>query len=199
MRRFITYSTTVTALTLFLFAATLWRRSDSPPALSLYWNRSNHLLTFTSYHGVLIIRSVRVVAFEGPVIFFIPGGWSGNFRPWDDSAILPLFPEEDPPPNTILGFFYTKDHPGNGPPIRTVDHELRLPWYALTLLPLLPLALCLRTIRRYRRQWSREKHGYCKACGYDLRASINKCPECGTDISTQHRPPLTTANLQNSS
>src|SRR5688500_5678959 len=48
-------------------------------------------------------------------------------------------------------------------------------WFVL-LLTGLPSVLWLRaTVRR--RRWARQ--GRCRACGYDLRSSPDRCPECG--------------------
>jgi hypothetical protein len=44
------------------------------------------------------------------------------------------------------------------------------------LLGLLPAATLFRLLRRRRRM----KRGLCPLCGYDLRGSPNRCPECGT-------------------
>jgi hypothetical protein len=35
----------------------------------------------------------------------------------------------------------------------------------------------------------RQRHGCCLHCGYDLRASVNRCPECGSPIPHQSNNP----------
>ena len=52
-----------------------------------------------------------------------------------------------------------------------------IPYYALFLLwAILPA----RTALGWRRLRKRVRRGLCPACGYDLRASPERCPECGT-------------------
>jgi len=41
------------------------------------------------------------------------------------------------------------------------------------------LALAWRRARERRRRW---KQDLCKECGYDLRGSAERCPECGARI-----------------
>ena len=56
------------------------------------------------------------------------------------------------------------------------EREVVVPyWFALALFVLPPL-LWLRAHRR-RRQWQRAEG--CPTCGYDLRATPGRCPECG--------------------
>jgi hypothetical protein len=59
------------------------------------------------------------------------------------------------------------------------DHHLVLPLWFLAITTGLPPALWLRAFRRRRR---RRREGLCRRCGYDLRASPERCPECGQAI-----------------
>jgi predicted amidophosphoribosyltransferase len=48
-------------------------------------------------------------------------------------------------------------------------------WFPVLLFAILP-AFRLRSILRNRH---RHRAGFCQHCGYDLRATPNRCPECG--------------------
>ena len=69
--------------------------------------------------------------------------------------------------------------------IQFTASDLVFPIWALTsftaLLPAAGLARWVRQARRRRRGLA----GICQSCGYDLRASADRCPECGTTIAAK--------------
>jgi hypothetical protein len=50
---------------------------------------------------------------------------------------------------------------------------------ALSIAPLIAIGQAMRRLARTRQRERRAIAGQCPACGYDLRASTVRCPECG--------------------
>jgi hypothetical protein len=65
--------------------------------------------------------------------------------------------------------------------------EVVLPFWIVVLLTSIAPALYWRQIRRRRRA---ARLGYCRKCGYDLRASRDRCPECGAAMADSLSLPL---------
>ena len=61
-------------------------------------------------------------------------------------------------------------------------------WLPAILFSLLPLSRLLLAARRSLLRRLRHRRGLCPTCGYDLRASSHRCPECGTPIIPQPSP-----------
>ena len=84
---------------------------------------------------------------------------------------------EAPYPASLIGFHATHQDGayGVGRHDETWGLSVR-PWLPAALLAVLPAAWILR----HRRTRHRRSSGLCASCGYDLRATPGRCPECGT-------------------
>ena len=56
-------------------------------------------------------------------------------------------------------------------------------WLLALLLALSPAIWTFNFIRHFRQNRRRNRAGYCPACGYDLRATPRRCPECGLAVT----------------
>lgn len=66
-------------------------------------------------------------------------------------------------------------------------HEWTFPaWLAAAAASVLPCVTF--AVPLYRRR-QRRRRGQCAACGYDVRASKDRCPECGTPLNTSNESP----------
>ena len=59
-------------------------------------------------------------------------------------------------------------------------------WFLMLIFALAPLYRCLIAYRYARR--AKAMCGLCLHCGYDLRATPDRCPECGSPVPAGHIP-----------
>jgi predicted RNA-binding Zn-ribbon protein involved in translation (DUF1610 family) len=63
---------------------------------------------------------------------------------------------------------------------RSISTSFIIPWWSFCAIgAVLPLTASHRIVRTRRRR-KQNRAGLCTNCGYDLRATPEKCPECGT-------------------
>ncbi|MDB5289965.1 MAG: hypothetical protein JWL69_1206 [Phycisphaerales bacterium] len=163
--------TVVCAASLLMYIATmvLWVRSYSRCDLLLRQRGPDDRIAVTSEFGVLVFEV------ESPQRGAIQPGWV-----YFDSRL----PRRWGRPPGVVGFAAfrgTNRHYLLLPP--TAVYGVSAPHWAVAIITVvLPLAWISRR-GKLRLAAVRRAGGLCAACGYDLRASEGRCPECGT-VST---------------
>jgi hypothetical protein len=162
--------TILSALSLLLFVAVvvLWVRS--------YWY----------YEGgpvVLVATSFRLESGSGTLVTCWRVDDNPRSVPNGRWKVVPMSKMPGgkfglPPQSSgALGFrYWAYDLPIEGWAKPMEGRQLFVPyWAAVLLFALLPMVWLTLTLRNRRRQELRR----CPACGYDLRATPGRCPECG--------------------
>jgi hypothetical protein len=157
-------------LLLCLATAKFWYRSDFI-CDRIAWYGQPHLFDVTSSGGLMNIVWGKVVVPSYPPKF----GWNISSR---SLLAPPQYSKIDLREGTTLGFRATRwgwrrsSAFGNG-------YSLTVPyWFLLVCVAILPSATIYRW-RRFRTQRLRAASPRCHVCGYDLRATPDRCPECG--------------------
>jgi hypothetical protein len=155
-------------LVLFVAICVLWVRS--------FWISDS--VAFVHRHARLRATSVAVGtlsgSFELNAAFLSKSDYGDprntllqlNSQPAGRSMAGPLFPLTD----RRLGFGWWQG-------ANRGRFGFAAPGWFIALLPAVVATLAIRHNRRRRRV---ERLGLCPRCGYDLRASPERCPECGT-------------------
>jgi hypothetical protein len=102
---------------------------------------------------------------------------------------LPLGPPSpfDPPPPAATPVAQA-DPPAAATPLPDLvsspgERSVTVPWWVPTLVASI-LPACWATGRWARSRRTRRADGnHCRSCGYDLRATPDRCPECGTAVT----------------
>lgn len=168
-----------------MFSTVMWVRGMSAGD-RLIWMRSEE-----TEEGV-VARDVTIWSARGGVGVYITdvkyGTRPRDFGPeWQDDGMV-MYPYVPIPQlqkgRSISGAGFTwfasrYEREGWGLlPIRE-ERAFVFPWAAPLLLCLLPLVLIGRSFLLRRRKALRIRRGLCVGCGYDLRHSRDRCPECG--------------------
>jgi hypothetical protein len=166
---------TVLSLLLFLFVAVLWARSYD----ATLWRECRWYSTRPDRRSSELVAGVGGgSALIGLIFLGEPYG-----RPTFPASGVDWIADSDEPEDIAqrihgsrfgFGFEHRAATLPDNPSYRTWDLALPL-WVPAILLAALPAVRGFRIIRRRRRP----PHA-CRNCGYDLRATPDRCPECGT-------------------
>jgi hypothetical protein len=77
---------------------------------------------------------------------------------------------------------------GGGRGDRSLLWNLVVPHWLVAAVAAVPFVIWLPLLRSVLRARSRARQGFCPRCGYDLRATPDRCPECGAAAPTPRLP-----------
>lgn len=147
----------------------------------IMWVRSYWRMDRVFHDGGQVQQTLT--SLRGRVQYFHRTGFPRGESHWyfDSPSIMPQWMIDSLPARPWyqrIGFDFV-NRPLPGGPAGARDLIIMLPyWFVSALSVPLPALLVIRRVRLARRA----KSGCCRHCGYDLRASKDRWPECGRAI-----------------
>jgi len=176
--RFILYIVAALLLVPLLFCALLWIRSHRiSDTLALDTARQDDSGKWNHLQRGLYSGHGKFVYYTRPWATYREAGhppktgWNlDHFAPTDPDTAFPSYSTG----HGRFGFWILKDYWVVG------SRAVVIPFWAPTILSFLLAIPALILARRAAVKAWRKKHGLCLGCGYDLRESKERCPECGS-------------------
>jgi hypothetical protein len=166
------------SLLLCVATCALWARSyTTPDSLTL---RRGDQYSLTSHRGSLAV--ITCVTYTVPdnsrPPFPASSRWSLSAT-WEFTLTADtwMYPSNPPFPGVRIGSWWAPGGGDLGLMAAFTGYQITAPHWIFALL--FGCAPVLWLVQRRRRKF-RRSHGLCAKCGYDMRATPNRCPECGT-------------------
>ena len=165
-RRLFNLGGVAAALSLVLLVATaaLWARSFFVIDSYLAWYADGTERALSSARGQVVFRKIWLKHPSAPTAEFRTAALSKGYRPTRSGGVGGFFVEDITATAMLTA------------PNRWVT--IAVPYWSIALAAAVLPAMMLRRLLRVRAR--RQRPNLCPACGYDLRATPERCPECGT-------------------
>jgi hypothetical protein len=175
----------LTALSLLLCLATglVWLGDPGATGLTCGSDHTEYSVFVDHESGLCF----RVASYTSPLSDIYQGY---DFSPIRTTfMIVEFFPADRHSWYEIFGFAFGKyEALGIDGSVVMLEHQVYVPyWFVMILFAIGPV-LYLRAARRHSIHMRRIRDGLCTLCGYDLRASKDRCPECGTPFPLKTNP-----------
>jgi hypothetical protein len=158
-------------------------------ATCVLWVRSYWLYDYVwwNYGTVSRLREFKILSTSGGCAFYFSASADTNQTHPEPTVHNSFWGRSTDSPVASDGYRYEVDIFGEEPRRWALGHHsyrgsgrTGTTWYVVVPDYAIAASLLLLTlVRRCRRILARQGAGLCPACGYDLRATPDRCPECG--------------------